>query len=104
MIPPIPGERSSARSDRGGTAASPDLPDLGERYRIERELGRGGTGRVFVARDLNLDRQVAIKLLSAGAHREDELRRFAQEARAAGSLNHPNILAVHDVGTCAAGP
>jgi len=104
MIPPIPGERSGARSDRGGAEASSDLPDLGERYRIVRELGRGGMGRVFVARDLNLDRQVAIKLLSAGAHREDELRRFAQEARAAGSLNHPNILAVHDVGTCAAGP
>src|SRR5437763_2192492 len=103
MIPPIP-ERSAAPSERGGTAALPDLPDLGERYRIERELGHGGMGRVFVARDLKLDRQVAIKLLSSGAHREEELRRFAQEARAAGSLNHPNILAVHDVGTCAAGP
>jgi eukaryotic-like serine/threonine-protein kinase len=104
MIPPVPGERSAARSDRGGAAPSPDLPDVGQRYRIETELGRGGMGRVFVARDLNLDRQVAIKLLSAGAHREDELRRFGQEARAAGSLNHPNILAVHDVGNCAAGP
>src|SRR5207248_2584397 len=103
MIPPIP-ERSAAPSERGGTAALPDLPDLGERYRIERELGRGGMGRVFVARDLRLGRQVAIKLLSSGAHREDELRRFAKEARAAGSLNHPNILAVHDVGACAAGP
>src|SRR5256714_3153352 len=104
MIPPIPGERSAARSNRGGAAASPDLPDLGARYRIERELGRGGMGRVFVARDLDLDREVAIKLLAAGAHREDELRRLAQEARAAGSLNHPNVLAVHDVGTSAAGP
>jgi len=104
MIPPIPGERSTARSNRGGAAASPDLPNLGERYRIERELGRGGMGRVFVARDLKLDREVAVKLLAAGAHREDELRRFGQEARAAGSLNHPNILAVHDVGTCASGP
>src|SRR2546423_4985827 len=103
MIPPIPGERSAARSNRGGAAASPDLPNLGERYRIERELGRGGMGRVFVARDLKLDREVAIKLLPAGAHREDELRRVGQEARAAGSLNHPNILAVHDVGSCAAG-
>jgi Tol biopolymer transport system component len=103
MIPPIP-ERSAAQSERGGSAALPDLPDLGERYRIERELGRGGMGRVFVARDLKLDRQVAIKLLSTGAHREEELRRFAQEARAAGSLNHPNILAVHDIGSCGAGP
>src|SRR5204863_102390 len=81
-----------------------DIVELGERYRIERELGRGGMGRVFVARDLKLDRQVAIKLLSSGAHPEEELRRFAQEARAAGSLNHPNILAVHDIGSCGAGP
>jgi len=103
MIPPIP-ERSAAQSERSGGAALPDLPDLGERYRIERELGHGGMGRVFVARDLKLDRQVAIKLLSTGAHREEELRRFAQEARAAGSLNHPNILAVHDIGSCGAGP
>ena len=103
MIPPIPDERSASRSERGGPA-SPDLVELGERYRIERELGRGGMGRVFVARDLKLDRQVAIKLLSSGAHPEEELRRFAQEARAAGWLNHPNILAVHDIGSCGAGP
>src|SRR5438128_925577 len=103
MIPPIH-ERSAAQSERGGGVALPDLPDLGERYRIERELGHGGMGRVFVARDLKLDRQVAIKPLATGAHREEELRRFAQEARAAGSLNHPNILAVHDIGSCGAGP
>jgi Tol biopolymer transport system component len=90
--------------DTGADAILPDLPDLGGRYRVERELGRGGMGRVFFAHDLNLSREVAIKLLAVGPHREDELHRFAQEARAAGSLNHPNILAVHDVGTCAAGP
>src|SRR2546423_644698 len=90
--------------DTGADAILPELPNLGRRYRVERELGRGGMGRVFFARDLNLAREVAIKLLALGSHREDELRRFAQEARAAGSLDHPNILAVHDVGTCAAGP
>ena len=90
--------------DTGAEPVLPELPDLGGRYRVERELGRGGMGRVFFARDLNLAREVAIKLLAAGSHREDELHRFAQEARVAGSLNHPNILAVHDVGTCAAGP
>lgn len=104
MILPTSGERSAARSDRGEATAPPDVPDLGPRYRIERELGRGGMGRIFVARDLSLDRRVAIKLLPPGAHPEDALRRFAQEARAAGSLNHPNILAVHDIGTCATGP
>jgi Tol biopolymer transport system component len=102
MILPTSDERSAASSERA--VAPADLPDLGPRYRIQQELGRGGMGRVFVARDLHLDRQVAIKLLATGAHREEELRRFAQEARAAGSLNHPNILAVHDIGSCEAGP
>src|SRR5438067_6753251 len=103
MIPVMPDERPTSRAERAGPS-SPDLVELGERYRIERELGRGGMGRVFVARDLKLDRQVAIKLLSSGAHPEEELRRFAQEARAAGSLNPPNIIAVHDIGSCGAGP
>jgi Tol biopolymer transport system component len=95
---------SASSSDAGAAAANSDLPDLGERYLIEKELGRGGMGRVFAAHDLTLDRKVAIKLLSPGAHRPDELQRFAQEARAASALNHPNIVAVHDIGTCAAGP
>jgi Tol biopolymer transport system component/tRNA A-37 threonylcarbamoyl transferase component Bud32 len=101
---PTSGERlPPARADAGG-GGLPELPELGERYRIESELGHGGMGRVFAAHDLKLDRRVAIKLLPARAHTADELRRFSQEARAAGSLAHPNILAVHDVGTCAAGP
>src|SRR5438552_6989338 len=90
--------------DTGADAIVPELPNLGRRYQVERELGRGGMGRVFFARDLNLGREVAIKLLAMGSHREDELGRFAQEPRAAGSLNHPNILAVHDIGSCGAGP
>jgi serine/threonine protein kinase/tetratricopeptide (TPR) repeat protein len=55
--------------------------------------------RVFAARDIKLDRRVAIKFLATGTHHDDELRRFEQEARAAGSLNHPNVLIVHDIGT-----
>src|SRR3989442_7057383 len=55
-------------------------------------------GRVVGARELKLDRKVAIKFLRAGAHDEHALRRFEQEARAAGSLNHPNVGAGHDVG------
>ena len=74
------------------------VTEFRQRFVIERELGRGGMGRVVVARDLKLDRKVAIKFLRAGAHDEHALRRFEQEARAAGSLNHPNIVAVHDVG------
>jgi Tol biopolymer transport system component len=104
MLPLDEPTGSVSPPDASAAVPSSDVPDVGERYRIERELGRGGMGRVFAARDLKLDRQVAIKLLSPGAHRPDELQRFAQEARAAGALNHPNILAVHDIGTCAAGP
>ncbi len=72
---------------------------LGDRYRVERELGRGGMGRVFVAHDLKLDRDVALKVLPPGDHDARDVLRFEQEARAAGSLDHPNVVAVHDIGT-----
>jgi hypothetical protein len=69
-------------------------------YAIVNSLGAGGMGEVYRARDPRLGRDVAIKILpgefSADA---DRLRRFEQEARAAAALNHPNILAVHDLGT-----
>ena len=71
---------------------------FGDRYRLEKELGRGGMGQVFQAHDLELDRDVALKVLGPGAHDEQELRRFEQEARAAGALEHPNVVAVHDAG------
>ena len=62
-------------------------------------LGVGGMGEVYRARDPQLQRDVAIKVLPAAFSRDpDRQRRFEQEARAAGSLNHPNILAVHDIG------
>ncbi len=82
---------------RGGSSTTP--PVVANRYEIERELGQGGMGRVFVALDRKLGREVAMKMLAPGAHSEEALRRFEQEARAAGALNHPNILAVHDIGT-----
>jgi serine/threonine protein kinase/tetratricopeptide (TPR) repeat protein len=81
---------------RSGEAAAPLV--LNDRYVVERELGRGGMGRVLVGRDTKLNRKVAIKLLVAGLHDEQALRRFEQEARAAGSLNHPNVLVIHDIG------
>ena len=75
------------------------VPWLGDRYLIDKEIGRGGMGRVFRARDTRLGRDVAVKVLVVGAHGEGALRRFEQEARATGSLEHPNILAVYDVGS-----
>lgn len=68
-------------------------------YQILSFVGAGGMGEVYAAQDPRLGRKVAIKLLLAGvSHDADRLRRFAQEARAVGMLNHPNILTVHDVG------
>src|SRR5712692_8478681 len=70
------------------------------RYEIRSQIGAGGMGEVYRARDEKLNRDVAIKVLPATlSQNADRLRRFEQEAQAAGALNHPNILAVHDVGT-----
>src|SRR5215468_3538108 len=70
------------------------------RYKIRSQLGAGGMGEVYRARDEKLNRDVAIKILPGqSSQSEDRLLRFEQEARAAGSLNHPNILGVFDVGT-----
>ncbi|HEX9002084.1 MAG TPA: protein kinase, partial [Blastocatellia bacterium] len=69
-------------------------------YRILSLLGAGGMGEVYRARDTRLDRAVALKVLPASfANDPDRLRRFEREAKAAGMLNHPNILTVHDIGT-----
>src|SRR5512132_4704129 len=69
-------------------------------YEILAPLGAGGMGEVYRARDPRLGRDVAIKVLPASFSNDpDRLRRFEQEARAAGVLNHPNVTAVYDVGT-----
>jgi hypothetical protein len=68
-------------------------------YEILAPLGAGGMGEVYRARDERLKRDVAIKVLPASYSQDaDRLRRFEQEAQAAGGLNHPNITAVYDVG------
>ena len=68
-------------------------------FRLLRLLGRGGMGEVFLAQDLKLGRQVALKLLPRGFEADPErLRLFEREARAAAALNHPNIMAVYEVG------
>src|SRR5213594_1570142 len=69
------------------------------RYEIRAKIGAGGMGEVYRARDEKLNRDVAIKVLPTALSQDaDRLRRFEQEAQAAGTLNHPNILAVYDVG------
>jgi Protein kinase domain len=71
----------------------------GDRYELERRLGHGGMATVYCARDLKLDRQVAIKLLADNFAGDDEVRkRFSREARLAARLDHPNVVQVFDVG------
>ena len=73
-------------------------------YEIQSALGAGGMGEVYRARDMRLQRDVAVKVLPAGIVDPERLARFEQEARAAAALNHPNILAVYDFGTHDAAP
>jgi serine/threonine protein kinase len=69
-------------------------------YEIVAPLGKGGMGEVYSARDARLRREVALKLLStADANDDESLRRFARETHVVASLNHPNIVAIHDSGT-----
>ncbi len=71
---------------------------LAGRYSLQRELGRGGMGIVFLAHEVALDRPVALKLLPAEfANREDVRSRFLQEARTAAKLSHPHIVPIHAV-------
>ena len=69
-------------------------------YELVGAIGAGGMGEVYRARDTRLGRDIAIKVLPASfASDPERLRRFEQEARAVAALNHPNILAVYDIGT-----
>lgn len=68
-------------------------------YELMAEIGRGGMGVVFRARQTDLDRIVAVKMILVNRlANEDEIRRFYQEAQAAGRLNHRNIVGIHEVG------
>ena len=72
---------------------------LAGEYSLQRELGRGGMGVVYLARDVQLDRDVAIKVLPASLARAAESRdRFVREARTAAGLSHPHIVPIHRVG------
>jgi serine/threonine-protein kinase len=93
---------NAAPSPHPGPATSTDVLTLERavsgRYALERELGRGGMGIVMLARDLSLERPVALKLLPALMAAQPVLReRFLREARTAAGLSHPNIVPIHAV-------
>lgn len=72
---------------------------LNNRYRLERQLGSGGMAVVYLAKDLMLERQVAVKILRQNASQDAAFsERFRQEAKAAAKLSHPNIVTIHDFG------
>ena len=67
-------------------------------YEVIEKIGEGGMGAVYRARDIHLDRSVALKMLPGGSVANAERRRrFALEARAASALNHPNIITIYDI-------
>ncbi|MBI4615265.1 MAG: tetratricopeptide repeat protein [Planctomycetes bacterium] len=83
---------------------SPRVPPPESRYSFEGVLGRGGMGEVLVARDLALDRRVALKRLVAATDKRPELAaRFVEEARITARLDHPNIVPVHELARDAGG-
>lgn len=91
---PIPSRQSLAHTHIGSEFVEL-WAALATQYAVERELGRGGMGAVFLARDIRLDRHVAIKVLPPHLAAEGELRElFLREARTAARLSHPNIVPV----------
>lgn len=74
-------------------------------YQIVALLGKGGMGEVYLAGDTKLDRRVALKILPAEfTNHKERLRRFMQEAKTASSLNHPNIITIHEIGEADGAP
>jgi eukaryotic-like serine/threonine-protein kinase len=83
--------------------ARPEPPQVAPRYEMVREIGRGGCAVVYEARDRNLDRLVAIKVLQSRGTDAAAAERLSREARVAAAIHHPNVCAVTDAGRLADG-
>jgi predicted Ser/Thr protein kinase len=87
-----------AASAGGFEVGHVDLPARFGRYRLEKVLGKGGMGSVYLAYDTQLDRHVALKVPMFGGDEDGLRERFFREARAAATLRHPNLCPVYDIG------
>jgi serine/threonine-protein kinase len=91
------GQSTSPRQPEGATYVPGDI--LASKYRLVAELGKGGMGAIWAARNLDLDADVAIKMIRKDATDSHPADRLVQEARAVAKLGHPNIVRVFDVGS-----
>src|SRR6185312_15534233 len=88
----------------GEEQVGPDRPEpasdslIGNRYRVQRRIGKGGMGEVMLARDEQVGREVAIKRMRAANPSQRAIARFLREASVQGRLEHPAIVPVHEIG------
>jgi serine/threonine protein kinase len=96
----LPPSGAPAAPTARGDESFPEIPG----YRIERELGRGGMGIVYLARQAHAQRMVALKMVLAERARPEDLLRFLMEGESLARLRHPNIVQIHEVGECLGRP
>jgi serine/threonine-protein kinase len=107
-LPPVllkEAEGESAHVVKPKSDAMPPLEQTGDRYQLQGEIARGGMGAVLRGRDVDLGRDLAVKvLLEKHAHRPEVARRFIEEAQIGGQLQHPGVVPVYDIGRFGARP
>ena len=97
VLPPAEGESAPVVTPRSD--AMPDKAEAGDRYQLHGEIARGGMGAVLRGRDVDLGRDLAVKvLLEKHANRPEVARRFVEEAQIGGQLQHPGVVPVYDIG------